>query len=98
MQRDLKAAAAEAAKQVATVDAMWARMQLGGGGGGGGGERAAPERRAGRERGTRAGARAVASIHSTQQMVADSLRKAREQGLVVTPPAGKPGGGGAAPS
>ncbi|EOD03742.1 hypothetical protein EMIHUDRAFT_221899 [Emiliania huxleyi CCMP1516] len=42
--------------------------------------------------------KAAAAEAAKQQMVADSLRKAREQGLVVTPPAGKPGGGGAAPS
>jgi len=90
MAHDLSAAAAAAAREVATVDRMWDRMRLDdppppsfaastakSSGAGAESEREAEKRERAAIR-----ARAVQNVTETQRMVAESIRRARELGLI----------------
>jgi hypothetical protein len=93
MSRDLDAAAASAAREVATVDAMWERMRLDGTplphaqapdelpSDVSGAAASMPAREAVRQERAAVRGRAVQSVRETQRMVADSLRKVRQLGL-----------------
>lgn len=94
MSRDLEVAAVAAAREVATVDAMWERMRLDGtplphaeapaepaDGSISGVPGSTPAREAMRQERAAVRGRAVQSVRETQQMVADSLRKVRQLGL-----------------
>lgn len=94
MSRDLDAAAAAAAREVATVDAMWERMKLDGtplphaeasaepaDASLSGSAVSTPAREALRVERAAVRGRAVQSVRETQRMVADSLRRVRQLGL-----------------
>jgi hypothetical protein len=105
MSRELDAAAVAAAREVATVDAMWERMKLDGtplphaeaaaepADAARSRERAStPAREAMRQERAAVRGRAVQSVRDTQRMVAESLRKVRQLGLGdPAPPQAAPG-------